>query len=200
MIKKRTLFLFAIAPLILGFMLANFQAKPKTQNVPLSFATGNILPNDQITLSVSGNIYKLNNSGSKQEILGQNLIEPVNINGSVVAVSKTTNNSSLIMFSENGEKLKTLFNGNSQSIDDMSWATDPASSPTRDRIAYVSDKDKGQTLVPDNALYVLNLATGKSTHIAKPYPYSGGIAHPTFDPQNPNILLYDYYQYDPDTL
>ncbi len=196
--KKRVLILFSIIPFIVGFSVAYFQGKPKNQTAV--FDTSNIQPTDTIILSNNGNIYKLNQNRASQITHNQNLIEPIALGNAIAAIKKTTNYSSLLLFDQSGNKIKTLFNGNSNNIDTMSWITDPAVNSTQDRIAYVSDKDKVFTNVPDNALYVLNLSTGKSTNIAKPDPYSGGIAHPIFDPSDKNIILYDYYQYDPKTL
>lgn len=184
---------------VLGFLVAFFQTHQGGQTMA-TFSTKNIPPTDVIVLSNQGDIYQVSHQGSAQITHGQHLIEPVKIGNTFAAIEKTTNYASLLMFDQQGNIIKTLFSGNNDTIDTMSWITDPAASPAQNRIAYVSDKDKAQTNVPDNALYVLNLATGKSTNVAKPSPYSGGLAHPLFNPVNSNIILYDYYQYDPQTL
>lgn len=196
--KKRVLLLFTIMPFILGFLVAYIQGKPASRSA--SFATNVIQPTDKIVFSNNGDIYTLTKNGTTQVTHGQRLVEPVMVGSNFVAVKKTTNYASLLMLDQTGDKVKTLFNGNSDKIDTMSWITDPAVNPDQNKIAYVSDKDKTQTDVPDNALYVLNLSTGKSTNIAKPDPYSGGLADPFFDPMDSNIILYDYYQYDSQTL
>lgn len=197
--RKRVLILFSIVPFVIGFFVAYMQGKPASHST--SFAVDAIQPTDKIVLSSNGDIYTLTQNGTNQITHGQNLIEPVAVDNNFVAVEKTTNYASLLMFDQEGNKIKTLFNGNSDNIDSMSWITDPAVNASQDRIAYVSDKDKAQTNVPDNALYVLNVSSpGKSTNIAKPDQYSGGLAHPVFDPIDDNIILYNYYQYDPQTL
>jgi len=196
-VKKRII-VFCIGAFIVGFFLAYVQGKP-TEGAT-AFHTENVAPSDTITLSSGGDIYTLSQNNTTQITHQQNLTEPVVIKDTIAAIEKTTNYASLILLDASGTKIKTLFNGDSSSIDTMSWITDPSTNPEETRIAYVSDKDKAQTNVPDNALYVYNLTTGKSTNIAQPDPYSGGIAHPIFDPVDGNILLYDYYQYDPQTL
>ncbi|HEV2339414.1 MAG TPA: hypothetical protein VGT05_01455 [Patescibacteria group bacterium] len=197
--KKRVLLLFSILPLIIGYLFASFHAVLVTNTAP-AFNLQNIAPGDMVTISNGGDIYQLTTTNSKQIIHGQNLIEPVMAGGNIIAVAKTINYASLLLYDQSGNKIKTLFNGNTGTVDTMHWVTDPAVNPAQDRIAYVSDKDRQQTNVPDNALYVLNLSDGTSTNIANPDPYSGGIAHPVFNPVNGNVLLYDYYQYDSKTL
>lgn len=196
--KKRIIILFTLIPFVLGYLTAYFQGKPVHQ--ALSFVTNNILSTDTIILSSNGDIYKLNQNTTTQLTQNQNLIEPVLAGNDIIAIEKTTNYSSLVMYDQTGKKLKTLFNGNSGNIDTMSWITDPSVSLSQHMLAYVSDKDKNQTQMPDNALYVMNLINGKSTNIANPASYSGGLAHPVFDPSDENIILYDYYQYDAQTL
>ena len=196
--KKRTILLFSILPFLIGFCIAYVQGKPIS--TAASFNTNTIQSTDSIILSSSGDVYTLTQNGVSQVTHNQKFIEPVFVGKNIIAVDKTTNYASLNLFDQQGNKIKTLFNGSSNSIDTMSWITDPAVNPAQDRIAYVSDKDRAQTNAPDNALYILNLSSGKSTNIAKPDPYSGGLAHPLFDPVDGNIVLYDYYQYDPQTL
>jgi len=196
--KKRTILLFSIVPLIFGFLLARVSSTHSSQNA--SFSINNVQSSDTITLSSKGDVYKITKENVFQVTHNQNLIEPELVGDTFIAVSKNTNYSSLITYDASGHKIKTLFNGNASSIDTMSWITDPAIDPKGNKIAYVSDKDKKQTNVPDNALYVLNLNDGKSTNIANPDPYSGGLSHPIWNPIDPNILLFDYYQYDPDSF
>jgi len=43
---------------------------------------------------------------------------------------------------------------------------------------------------------VENLSDGTVEKIVDPDPHSGGIADPVWDPTNPNLITYDYYQYD----
>jgi len=195
--KKRTIIICAILPFLAGFIISSGHGRSISQET--MFHINNILPTDKILLSNNGDIYQLTSGNNKQITHNQNLIEPVSVKDNIAAIEKKTNYSSMILYNQSGDKVKTFFNGNSASIDAMSWATDPAVAPGGDRIAYVSDKDKDQTQVPDNALYLLNLSDGKSANIANPAGFSGGIAHPVFNPANSNILLYDYYQYDPET-
>lgn len=194
--KIRTILFFSIIPFVFGFTMMRFSRSTK---ISVNFETSNVMPTDIILLSSRGNIFKLDKNGYEEIISGHNLIEPIVVGNSVAAIYKTTNFSSLIMYDPSVNKTKTLFNGDTGNLDTMSWITDPATSPDGKRIAYVSDKDRQMTGVPDNALYVLNLADGKSTNIAQPDPYSGGLAHPIFNPQDSNIVLYDYYQYNPET-
>lgn len=197
--KKRTLALFSILPFITGFLMASLQTRqPIIQASSLS--PNNILPSDTIVLSSNGDIYKLTQNNSTQITHGQNLIEPIVTGSSIIAVEKTTNYSSLFEYNLEGNKISTLFSGKGDNIDTMNWITDPTMSADHNTIAYVSDKDRGQTNVPDNALYAYTLSDRKTVTIAKPDPYSGGITHPTYDPTNENIILYNYYQYDPQTL
>ena len=185
-------------PFILGLYVAHIRSLPLPQVT--MFSAENVLPTDVITLSNKGDIYKLTTNNTQQITHGQNLIEPVMVGNNFIAIVKKMNYASLNMYDALGNRVKTLFNGNSGNIDTMSWITDPAINEVNNKVAYVSDKDKQQTQVPDNALYVMDISDGKSTNIVKPDPYSGGIAHPVWNPANTNVLFYDYYQYDPQTL
>jgi len=196
--KKSKLLIIFIFSFLTGFIVAFIQSKPQGAGL-ISFYSNNILPTDKITIISNGDIYQLSQNAANQITHNQNLIEPVAIGNNFVAITKTTNNSSLIMFDKLGNKIKTLFDGNNSSFDTMSWIGDPAVNASLNRIAYVSDKDKIQTNIPDTALYVLNLDNEKSTNIANPAAFSGGITHPIFDPIDSGIVLYDYYQYDPQT-
>ncbi len=201
MIKKRTLLAFTIIPFIIGYFFA--QSRENTViNTPLQpdFYNSNIQPNDKITLASGGNIYSLTENGVNQVTKNQNIIEPVPLGNNYVAIDKETNFSKMIEFDGKGNVINTLFNGDTGNIDTMNWATDPAVNNGQNKIAFVSDKDRLLIGAPDNALYVYDLSSAKSTNIAKPDPYSGGLAHPVWDPADSNILFYDYYQYDPKTL
>lgn len=198
--KKRTLVVFTLLPFIIGFLIARSNSSNNSNGNNLSFQTGNISANDTLTISVSGNIYAISNGSNNQITQNQNLIEPAPVNSNYIAIMKTTNYSDLLEFDKNGQQIKTLFNGNASIINNMSWITDPAVNQDQNKVAYVSDKNKKQLNAPDNALFVLDLTNGQSKMVEKPDPYSGGLAHPVWNPANSNILLYDYYQYDPKTL
>lgn len=195
--KKRLIIIYSVISFLLGLTVAFHQGKQI--NKETTFYINNVPYKDRILLSSKGDLYQLTSKNVKQITRNQNLIEPVFADNNIVAVEKTTNYSSLVMYNLAGEKIRNLLNGKSGNIDSMSWFSDPSINPTGNVIAYVSDKDKRQTQVPDNALYVLNISDGKSTNIASPAAFSGGITHPIFNPVNGKILLYDYYQYDPGT-
>ena len=197
--KKRVILLFIILPFLAGILTAYLQQKPVLENTTF-FMTNNILPNDNIILASSGNIYKLKNDNTTQITYKQNIIEPFVFQNYFMGINKTTNYASLLVYDKTGKLIQTLFNGNTKNIDTMNWISDPAINYKQNKIAYVSDRGKMQTNIPDNALYLLDLETEKTTLIANPDPYSGGITHPTFDPTNNNIIVYNYYQYDPVTL
>lgn len=200
MIKKRILIFSIMIPIILGYFVAQHQSEKPTISNRSVFSYTAVLPGDILTLSSLGNIFVVTHTGVTQITQNQNLIDPIPVGNKYIAVLKKTNYSSLLEYSSAGKLIKTLFNGNTGKIDTMSWISDPAINHEKNKIAYVSDKDRQLTGVPDLALYELNLANDESTHIAKPDPYSGGLAHPVWNPTNSNILLYDYYQYDPKTL
>ena len=195
--KLRVILLVSVLSFLMGYFVMHLSLSSADSAV--SFNNGNIPPTDTIVLTSRGNIYKLDQNNTEQITHGQNLTEPAAIEGGFVAIEKATNYSSLVMFDKLGKKIRTLFNGDTGNLDTMNWAGDPNVSPDDQKIAYVSDKDRLETDVPDNALYILNLADGKSTNVAEPDPYSGGLAHPVFNPTDGNIVLYDYYQYDPAT-
>ncbi len=202
--KKRLLLIYSIIPLFLGYFVAANLTKNSqhTSSEATSFVQRNIIANDKLMLSINGSIFSVSQKNETKLISSQNEIDPVFINGSIITVLRNTNYSSIQKFESNGVYQNTLLSGDADSIDSMDWFTDPSVNRTNSRIAYVSDKDKSQTGIPDNALYVLNPSTGKSTQIENPYPYSGGIANPTWNPDknNSNDILYDYYEYDPNTL
>lgn len=202
MIRKRVLLLVTIVPLILGYYIASHQSNSNTlQNSgTLSFDNMNVVGHDVITLSAQGNIYQLNQSTTKQITRDQTVIEPAPLNNGFIGIVKTTNYAQLLNFDQNGNLLQPFFNGNTGNINTMSWISDPAVNQANNKIAFVSDKDKQATGVPDNALYVLSLQTNTTELVAKPDPYSGGLTHPTWDPANAQLLFYDYYQYDPKSL
>ncbi len=197
--NKKILIIYAIVAFVLGIFSAYMLGGPATKP-PTSFKTTVMQPADSIVLSENGDIYTLRKNFVTQITHGQQLIEPVVAGNSYIAIHKATNYASMEMFDQQGSLQKTLFNGNTGNIDTMNWISDPAVSADQSMVAYVSDRDRVRTQVPDNALYTLDLATGESKNIANPAPYSGGLAHPIFDPVDSTIILYDYYQYDPQTL
>src|SRR5579883_2664181 len=135
--KKRVIILFSLIPFILGFLVAYIQGKPASHAT--SFTTNAIQSTDKIIISNNGDIYTLTQNGATQVTHGQNLIEPVAVGNNFAAIEKTTNYASLLVFDQAGNKVKTLFSGNSDNIDTMSWITDPAINSDQNRIAYVSD-------------------------------------------------------------
>ncbi len=200
MIKKRTFILVAIVFLLLGYFTASQHTQKKAQSSPIQFYNSQLEPTDNIILTSSGNIYSLSAKNASQITKNTNLIEPITIGNNFAGVYKQTNYSSLIEYDSSGKEIKTLFDGNAQKIDNMLWITDPAIDPTQTQIAFVSDQNRLITGLPDNALFLLNLSSGKTSTIALPDHYSGGIAHPVWDMADPTVLLYDYYQYTPNTL
>ena len=197
--KKRVIVLFSVAPFLLGFAFAYFHHHSLIK-ANTTFSTHVIEKTDKVVISSQGDIYTLTQSGSTQITQGQQVIEPIAFGNTFLAVNKMTNYSSLLQFNQNNPQTKVLFDGNSSKIDSMSWFIDPAYSPSGNLLAFVSDKDKVLTNIPDNALFVHNTQNEKTTMLVKPYPYSGGIANPVWDPTNTHILLYTYYEYDPKTL
>lgn len=194
----RALIIFAIIPLIAGYFVASAQGNKKQQSdTNPNFITNSILPTDKITLTEKGNIISLTQKGvTTIPTNHQELIEVSPLSDNFIGVDKQTNYSSLDEFSSRGSLIKALQNGNTGNIDTMNWFTDPIVNAKQTEIAFVSDKDGAQTNVLDNALFVEDLSTGTSEKIADPDPHSGGITHPVWNPINPNLITYDYYQYD----
>lgn len=192
----RAIIIFAIIPLIAGYFVASSHANKATQAAHLNFTPQNVQKHDQITLVENGTIISLTQKGvvSIPTHIPQ-LIEALPLGNNFIGVDKRTNYSSLDEFSTKGKLIKTLQNGTAAKIDSMDWFTDPAINPNQTKIAFVSDMDKSKTNVLDNALFVENV-TGSIQKIANPDPHSGGIAHPVWDPANPQNIIYDYYQYD----
>lgn len=197
--KKRVIVLFSVVPFLLGFAFAYLHHHSLIK-ANTTFSTNAIEKTDKIVLSSQGNIYTLTQDGAIQITQGQQITEPIAFGDTFLAVGKKTNYSSLLEFSAKSAQAKTVLGGNSSKIDTMSWFTDPAYSPNSNLLAFVSDKDKALTNIPDNALFIHNTHNGKTTMLVKPYPYSGGVANPVWDPANSDILLYTYYEYDPKTL
>ncbi len=200
MIKKRTLILLAIVFLLVGYFQAANHSKKNTVQNTVQFANTEIEPNDKITLSNLGDIYELTSKNITQITTNTSLIEPITMDKNIAAVYKQNNYSSLIEYDSSGKMIKTLFDGNANKIDNMLWVSDPAIDSTKTKIAYVSDQNRISTNIPDNALFILDLNKNKTTLVASPDHYSGGIAHPVWDPIDQTILLYDYYQYTSSTL
>ena len=193
----KALIIFVIIPLIAGYFVAVSQGKKLQINTNTNFTTGDILPTDRITLTLGGKIISLTQKGTTTvDTKHPQIIEVSPLKNNYIGVDKQTNYSSLYEFSSTGTLLQTLDNGNTGNIDTMDWFTDPNVNKNQTEIALVSDKDKDQTNVLDNALFIQNLETETIQKIADPDPHSGGIAHPIWDPVNPNLITYDYYQYD----
>jgi len=193
----RALIIFVLIPLIAGYFVASSQGKKLQINTNTNFNTGDVLPTDRITMTLGGNIISLTQKGATTvNTKHPQLIEVSPLKNNYIGVDKQTNYSSLYEFSSTGTLLQTFDNGNTGDIDTMDWFTDPNVNKNQTEIALVSDKNKDQTNVLDNALFIQNLNTGTIQKIADPDPHSGGIAHPVWDPINPNLITYDYYQYD----
>src|SRR5579872_2090362 len=102
MIKKRSLLLFTIVPLLLGVFIANNNLKnQKIATPPFNINTSSIPKADEIIISIKGDIYDLKNGSSSQITHGQNLIEPLKFNNSFIAVYKTVNYSSILQYDVN---------------------------------------------------------------------------------------------------
>ncbi len=193
----RAVIIFALIPLIAGYLVASFKGHKTQSTVSLNVATNNILPTDRITLVEKGIISSITQKGvTSISTNDQQLIETIPLGENYVSVDKQTNYASLLEFSSTGSLTRTLLNGNTNTIDTMNWYTDPAISADQKEIAFVSDRDKDKTDVQDNALFVKNLTTNSVKKIVDPDPHSGGIANPVWSPINPNLITYDYYQYD----
>lgn len=192
--------IFALIPLIGGYFFASatHTTKKPQKVVPSMFHTKAVLPADRVTFVAGGTIVSLTHTGETTiQTNHLTLIEASPLGENYIGIDKQTNYASLDEFSPKGILLRTLQNGNTgKVIDNMDWYTDPAISPDQKEIAFVSDRDKQRTNVPDNALFVENLATNTVKKLAKPLPHSGGIADPVWDPANPHIITYDYYEYD----
>jgi Tol biopolymer transport system component len=196
--KIRAFIIFALIPLIAGYLIASSQGQHKIQaNSTLNFTIENILPTDRITLVEKGKIISLTNTAVNSIPTNDSaLIEVSPLGNNFIGVDKQTNYSTLDEFSSDGALVKTLQNGNTGDIDTMNWFSDPTVNKNQKEIAFVSDKDKATTNIQDNVLFVENLSSGNVEDIADPDPHSGGIAHPVWDPTNPTDIIYDYYQYD----
>lgn len=193
----RALIIFAIIPLIAGYFVASAQGHKIQIIQNLNFNTSSILPTDRITLVENGTIFSLTaESTSSVPTKQPALIEAEPLGNNYIGINKQTNYASLEEFSSTGTLIKTLQNGNTGNIDTMNWFTDPAINNKNHEIAFVSDQDKDKTNIQDNALFVENLSDGTVEKIVDPDPHSGGIADPVWDPANPNLITYDYYQYD----
>ena len=197
--KIPAIIIFILLPLIGGYFAASAQGHKTPVQTNLEFKTSSILPTDRITLVEKGAIISLSANGETSVPTNHPaLIETVPLGANFLGVDKQTNYSSLDEFSSTGSLVKTLQDGNTGNIDTMNWFTDPAVNTSQTKIAFVSDKNKDQTNIQDNVLFVENLASGTVTDDADPDPHSGGIADPVWDPADPNLITYDYYQYDTD--
>lgn len=198
MIKKRSIILFALLPLMAGYVFASNQSPNREKGIFSAFNNEYVDKHDTITVANAGNIYLLTHNYITQVTQNQNLIEPIPIQGSFLAVDKELNFASLNLYDEHGHLIKPLQNGNSGNIDTMTWSMDPTAE--NGKIAFVSDKNKIVSGITDNALFVQQLNTGELTQIAKPSPHSGGISHPVWSPVNNDIVFFDYYTYDTETI
>lgn len=195
--KIRAFIIFALIPLIAGYLVSSHQGHKLLNSVTLNFNTQAVLPTDQITVVENGTISTITQKGvSTVATKHPQLIETDPLGSNFIGVDKQTNYSSLLEFSSTGALTQTILNGNTGDIDTMDWYTDPAVAPNQTEIAFASDQDKGKTNVLDNALFVDNLTTNSVAKIADPDPHSGGIAHPVWNPVNPDLITFDYYQYD----
>lgn len=201
--KLRLILILLILPFIVGYGLAylqNQKNKVKNENSTFNLQTGSILPNDTVTLTSQGNIYTANYNGLSQITQNKSLTEPVVIGNDFFAIQKQTNYSSLVELNNSGGIIKTIINGNTGNVDTDIWAGEPAVSKDKEKLAFVSDKNRIQTQISDNVLYEKNLKSGETITLAKPNPGSGGIAHPVWNPIDPNTILYDFYAYNQNML
>lgn len=196
MIKKRSIIFFAFVPLLAGYIFGVIETEKPVVKPSVSFSTTGVQQADVLTISDQGDIFTLSHGKQTQITQGQRVIQPAFLGRSFVAINKQQNYSELLQFSFGGIKTKTLLSGKTESIDSMSYISDPAVSPTFQDIAFVSDMDRVKTTISDTALYILNVSSGKIKKVADPLPHSGGITHPMWNPINPRVLVYDYYQYD----
>ena len=195
--KLRAFIIFMLIPLIAGYLVASSQEHKSKIKDTSNFTITNILPTDRITLVEAGKIISLTQTGVVSHATQRPLlIETLPFGNNFIGVDKQLNYSSLDEFSSNGTLQRTLQDGNTGNIDTMNWYTDPALSTDQKQLAFVSDRDKDRTNVLDNALFVQNLSDGTLQKIADPDPHSGGIAHPVWNPANPQNIAFDYYQYD----
>ncbi|HWY78748.1 MAG TPA: hypothetical protein VNW29_00125 [Candidatus Sulfotelmatobacter sp.] len=195
--KIRAFIIFILIPLITGYLVASAQGHKVKLSSNINFDTNIVLQTDNISLTEKGTIISLTHTGTTSIPTNHSaLTETIPVGNNFIGVDKQTNYTSLDEFSTTGKLIKTLQDGNTGNIDTMNWFTDPSIDATQQKIAFVSDKDKENTYVLDNALFIENLATSSIQKIAAPDPHSGGITHPIWDPANPDIITYDYYQYD----
>jgi Tol biopolymer transport system component len=191
-----TVIFITVLPLALGFIFSSYQSSASTNTTgKISENHSNIPSSDQIVLASRGVVLKLESNVSTKVTENLGLIDPVWSKGSLIAVLKSTNYSSIGLFSSDGTLQKKLFDGSSKLIDNSKWVSDPAVSSDGSQLAYVSDKNRFVTGVPDGALFLESLATGKARLIESPNAYTGGITTPRFDPVSPNLVAYSFYQY-----
>lgn len=187
----------SILPFALGFALSSWRSGAQAATVgKISENHSAVSSTDRLTISSSGDIINLDSSGYAKVVAGQSLIDPVWSSSSLIAVAKSTNFSQINLYDSTGSLNKKLFDGSSKNIDFNKFATDPATSSDGTMLAYVSDKNHLTTGVPDNALFVENLATARTQLLVTPFAYTGGISTPRFDPANPLLITFTSYQYD----
>jgi WD40 repeat protein len=195
--KIPAIIIFILIPLAGGYLVASAQGHKQPMQTNLEFKSGSIQKTDRITLAEKGAIISITNAGVNSiQTNHPALIETIPLGTNFIGIDKQINYSVLDEFSPGGSVVKTLHNGNTGNIDTMDWFTDPAVNTSQTKIAFVSDKDKSQTNILDNALFVENLVDGSLQKIADPDPHSGGITHPVWNPANQDMITYDYYQYD----
>lgn len=159
-------------------------------------ATNHMPSGDALLLANKGDIFKVENDALTQITQGQHFSSPVLFSQKIVAVENGDNYSSLDLLDDAGTKVKTLLQGKGKNIDANHWAGDPAIDSSSSKLAYVSDKNRDTTGVPDNALFIEDLTTGVAKLAASPDPHTGGLANPAFDPADPTQIAYTSYAYD----
>jgi Tol biopolymer transport system component len=196
---KRALIITSVTalPLAVGFIFSSYRSNASVPTTgKISENHSQISPSDTITISSQGAILTLDSKGTSKITAGPGLINPVWANGSLIAELKSTNYSSIELFSQNGSLQKKLVDGSNRILDNNKWAAEPAVSQDGTLMAYVSDKNRFTTGVPDNELFLESLTTGKTRLIASPNAYTGGITNPRFNPTNSSQIAYSFYQYD----
>jgi len=200
--KKMLIAFFAVNCLgafLVGFSFARYKDLHRKPKVITEKRINAIAPGDRLVLTKDENIFSLTHGKTTQITYDQHVSEPVATSSGYFAIEKKRNYSSLLLFDAHGALAQTFLDGSSPKIDHMFWVTEPAVSPDEKKIAFVSDRNRGQSGNPDNALFVQDIVQGTPQLIVRPIPYSGGIANPMWDPQM-HFLLYTSYTYDTLTL
>ncbi len=192
--------IFVGVPLVAGFLTSKYVATHHFSSTPAAKVV-HVWPSDQLTISTSFGIDQLTPSGEKTLITAPNLLSPVASSGGIIAISRSQNYAAMAQFDAAGNLVKTLLDGDHQNFDKMIWVGDPELSPDQKSVVFVSDKDRYNTGLSDNAVYSLDLSSGNFTLLAKPTYLTGGLANPIFVPaqattsaqaNSPQLLVTSY--------